>query len=421
MVTTYLQKLRLFSRNMRLWLVFIAVYAFCYMGIYLVLFNLYLVRLGYGPEFVGIVNSAQQFVSVAFFMPAVALGGRWGLRRTIIVGASIAVVGLALVPVAEVLSHLARAAWIVTTYSLVGLSYALWVTNAGPFMMNGTTPEERGHLFSTYFALVPLGAFVGNLVGGALPGMLSTILGVPLDGPAPYRFPLWVAALLLVAAPAVLLATRQDEAAIADETSSEAERAPVALITVAALVMLLQFAADAVARTFFNLYLDSDLHVSTARVGALSAAGQLFAVPAPLIVPALIARWDRYQILAWGTLGMALSLVLLALFPHWTAAGLGFIGVVALSMMVRCVAYPYFMELASPRWQATMSGAGNLAVGSSFSAMALGGGFIVTALGYRSLFLVAAAVTTAGALLFWAYFRVPRGELARGSAPDGSG
>jgi len=38
--------------------------------------------------------------------------------------------------------------------------------------------------------------------------------------------------------------------------------------------------------------------------------------------------------------------------------------------------------------------------------------------GYRTLFLVAAGLTLAGALIFFAYFRVPRGELARVPVPD---
>jgi hypothetical protein len=44
--------------------------------------------------------------------------------------------------------------------------------------------------------------------------------------------------------------------------------------------------------------------------------------------------------------------------------------------------------------------------------MVYGGGYIIGTAGYRSFFLVAATLTAAGALLFWAYFHVPRGELA---------
>jgi hypothetical protein len=37
-------------------------------------------------------------------------------------------------------------------------------------------------------------------------------------------------------------------------------------------------------------------------------------------------------------------------------------------------------------------------------------------LGYQRFFFVAAALTASGGLLFWAYFRVPRGELAHSAS-----
>ena len=57
MVTLYLQKLRLFSRDVRLFLVSSGVIGFSYFGITSVLLNLYLLRLRYGHEFVGLVSS----------------------------------------------------------------------------------------------------------------------------------------------------------------------------------------------------------------------------------------------------------------------------------------------------------------------------------------------------------------------------
>jgi hypothetical protein len=60
-----------------------------------------------------------------------------------------------------------------------------------------------------------------------------------------------------------------------------------------------------------------------------------------------------------------------------------------------------------------MSAALMMGAGSSISAMALGGGYAIAALGYRSLFLTGAGLTAAGGFLFWASFRLPRGELAR--------
>ncbi|HWQ11739.1 MAG TPA: hypothetical protein VNL77_03010, partial [Roseiflexaceae bacterium] len=141
------------------------------------------------------------------------------------------------------------------------------------------------------------------------------------------------------------------------------------------------------------------------------------AVPAALATPLLAARWGTARAVLAGSLGIALSLLPLALVPHWSAAGLGFMGVMALASIRRPAVMVFSMELVAPGWRAAMSGATTMAVGLSWAAMAWGGGYLITALGYRSLFIIGAGLTGTGALLFWAYFHRPRGEFARGTAP----
>jgi hypothetical protein len=62
-----------------------------------------------------------------------------------------------------------------------------------------------------------------------------------------------------------------------------------------------------------------------------------------------------------------------------------------------------------------MAGALGLGAGLSLSVVSLLGGFVIVTLGYPSVYLAGAAMAIAGALLFWAYFHVPRGELVRQS------
>ena len=60
-----------------------------------------------------------------------------------------------------------------------------------------TGDQERDHAFSLQSALWPLAAFVGSLIGGALPVFWSRVLALSLDHPAPYRYTLLVAVALL--------------------------------------------------------------------------------------------------------------------------------------------------------------------------------------------------------------------------------
>jgi MFS family permease len=291
--------------------------------------------------------------------------------------------------------------------------------NVFPFLMRATTSEDRDQAFSLFMALMPLGAFAGSLVGGLLPGLFGSVLRASLEGPVPYRYALIVAASFQIAELAILLVARAPEAAAeVSEAAAERERAPVAVITLLAVVQLLLLAADASVRTFFNVYLDAGLNQPTARVGTLAAASQLVSAFAPLFVPLLVARWERRYLVATAPLLIALSTLPLALVPHWSAAALGWVAVNALTMMLRAVFTVYVLELVLPRWQAAMSGAVGLTNSLSYAVMALAGGYIAASLGFRALFLIGAGVTAAGALLFWAYFRVPRGELAAEPATE---
>jgi len=419
MAGAYLDKLGLFSRDVRLYLITAALLGFTVIGgIYPVLLNLYLLRLGYGPEFIGLVNAAFMLALGGFCLPAGALGGRWGIRRMMIAGLGLVVAGYGLLPLAEFIPTTLQAGWVLASYLLGGLGLALYIVNANPFLMATTSSEERSHAFSVQTALWPLAGFAGSLVGGLLPGLFASVLALSLDDPAPYRYPLLIAAVALIPAVVVMSATREIGSAHTEGTVAEAGPAPYGLIALMALVVLLQVAGEGAARTFFNVYLDAGLHVPTAQIGALSAAGQLLAVPAALATPLLMTRWGKERTFVLGSLGMALSLLPLALIPHWGAAGLGLMGMMALGSIARPANTVYHQEIVSPGWRAAMSGATTMAAGLSWSAMAFGGGYLITALGYRSLFLTGAGLTVAGALLFWAYFRVPRGELASHSAPD---
>jgi MFS family permease len=417
-ITTYLNMLRLFSRDVRLFLVTATLVALAWDGMRTVLFNLYLLRLGYDPVFVGLVNAVGALAFALLCLPAGAMGTRWGSRNMLIAGVGLLAVGFWLLPLAEFLAGAWRAGWLLATSVLTYLGFALYLVNGLPFMMGATGPEERNHAFSVHVALMPLAGFVGSLVAGVLPDVFAALLGVSLEEAAPYRFPLWLAALLLIPAVLVLRPTRstagqQGQASAANGPLARTGRPPYGLIVAIALIMVFRFGGRGTVVTFFNVYLDEGLGVSTALIGAMSAIGQLLSVPAALVAPLLAARWGNPRTIFWGTMGMALCTLPLALVPHWTAAGLGFVGSTASFLTTVGPLRVFSQELVAPRWRATMASAFMMGAGLAFSGMSLVGGYVIVDLGYHTLFLAAAGMMAAGGLLFWSYFRVPRGEQRR--------
>jgi MFS family permease len=412
MATTYLQKLRLFNRDVRLFLVASAMLGFAWDGIRVVLFNLYLLRLGYGTESIGLINAVGSFAFSIFAVLLGTFGARWNGRRSLIVGVSLMVVGLASLPLAGALSPTWQLGWLYAANVLAYLGLAMWWVYSIPFLMGTTGTGERNHAFSVQIALAPLAGFAGSLVGGALPGLFAAVRGFSEEDPAAYGYALFVAALLLIPAVLALVPTRDPNSKVVPagvkgpSQTHSVSKAPYGLILLIGVVVWLRFAGTASTNTFFNVYLDDGLGISTALIGVVWAVGRLMSVPAALATPLAVARWGNARTIVWGSLG-------LALVPHWAIAGVAFVGISSLFAMTTGPVRVFSQDLVTPDWRPAMSAAMNIGVGMSIAGMSLWGGYAIAAVGYQTLFLVAAGLTVAGALIFWFYFRVPRGEMAR--------
>ena len=82
-------------------------------GVYAVLLNLFLVRMGYGPEQIGLVNSAGTLTFALTSLPAGALGQRFGSRRMMMIGLALLIAGCVLLPLADTLPDALRLPWLV--------------------------------------------------------------------------------------------------------------------------------------------------------------------------------------------------------------------------------------------------------------------------------------------------------------------
>ena len=118
-MTGYWWALRAFDRSFWLYLGYRAILAFSYSGVLSVLLNLYLLRLGYGPEFIGLLVGSGQIVWATLALPAGAIGKRTGLREAQIAGLALSAIGVGSLLLVEALpgavwEYWLFACWIVT-------------------------------------------------------------------------------------------------------------------------------------------------------------------------------------------------------------------------------------------------------------------------------------------------------------------
>jgi len=383
-------------------------------GIYPVLFNLYLLRLEYSVEFVGLANAIGLLSFGLVSLPSSALANRWGTRKAMVNGIALITLCYALIPLVEFMPEPWRRPWILGNRVVALAGLALFMVNAMPFLSGATKVSGQNYAYSARGMIDTLAGFFGSLIGGLLPGWLSPVFNVATENPAAYRYALLLGAFLCIPAVPVLLAIRKPYIPHkrTKRESTTINPAPVTLIAIMGLAVMLRTSGIGAVRTFFNVYLDDGLGIPTAQIGLLFGIVQLMAAPAAIIMPPLAKRWGNYRVIIAGTLGLAISILPIALIPHSAAATLGRLGIYICGLISETALNAFQMDLVVPRWRAAMAGTATMVVGLSWTALSLGGGYMITALSYQALFLTAAVLTSAGSLCFWAYFRKPRGALA---------
>ncbi len=400
-----------FSRDVRLYLMANALFGFVlFGGIYPLLYNLYLLRLGYNTQFVGLANATGALCFALSSLPSGMLGGRWGSRLTMVVGICVSVVGFGLLSQAELISSGTRDYFILITYSLGVMGIALFIVNGTPYLMGITSTVERDPVFAMQAALMPFSGFVGSMLGGIVPDYLADVLDVSLAEPVVYRYTLFIGVLCLIPAIFALLATQDARVGRKREAGDNsgvpnAPALPLAAIVITALISVLHVAGEAAARTFFNVYMDKGLNISLSLISVQLAAGQLLAVPSALSLPFFSARFGIRRTVVLVTVVTALFLFFMALVSNWLVAGLCLMGIMAMASLRRSAFAIFHQELVPVRWRTAMSGATAMMSGVGYSAMALGGGYMIPVAGYSSLFLTGAVLTGMGAFLFWICFR----------------
>src|SRR6185437_945837 len=124
------------------------------------LFNLYLTRLGYREDFIGLVNAITQLVWAGAAATAGALAERWSARRVLIVGTLIFALGYAG-------RGVVTAPWLIILTFSVGCIGGGWVFAIGmAYIAEYTTAAKRLGAIALYTMASSLSTTLGSIGGG---------------------------------------------------------------------------------------------------------------------------------------------------------------------------------------------------------------------------------------------------------------
>lgn len=227
---------RLLNRNIRLFLGAAGLLASSLFGGYAVLMNLFILRLDFGPGFVGLVNGIGLICWAVAAPLARPRANRFGPRRLMAIGLDCVFAGGILLPFGADLVGEVRSVWIVASYSLASAGAVIFFVNFSPFIMGSVAPRLRNRAFALAHAAFPTSGFAGSLVGGFLHGVFAGLLGVGLDDPAAYCYPLHLVVLIVL--PGVLLIARTTDVARVERGPPGVSRSRVPIFALAAMTFL---------------------------------------------------------------------------------------------------------------------------------------------------------------------------------------
>ena len=372
---------------------------FGYFGIQAVLFNLYLLRLGYDAQFIGTLIGFGQLIWALMALPAGAFGRRFGARPALYLWHGLHGLGFAIVLCAEFFPRQFLTPVIVFGWMVFWIGGAFGGSNGAPFMMRSAPRNLLNLVFSTQVIMFSVMGFVGSIVAGILPAALTTLSGASATDPAPFRAALSLTAICHGISVLILTRLRDQPDESGSGTVSSVGR-PTALLLFWGGLMFLLTASEGSVRSFFNVYLDRQLQMPTADIGVVFGVAQFFSVLGAFSAPFLLRRLGASRVILFATSASGGVLVLLAAAQITWVASSAYITVILLSAVATAARTIMSQELVAGHWRIIIAGVSTVGLGLGWASSAAIGGVLVNAFGFATYFYIAAglAILAAGLL-----------------------
>ncbi len=403
----YWLSVRSFSRGARLYL-FSSILQGIGFGIFQLFFNFYILSLGYRRDFLGLLISLPSITALVVALFAGYISDRIGRKRAFISGMVVMVVAQMLMlfwitPMGLILSGILR-----------GMGGSLYRITSAPFLMEESGERERTHLFSFSAGIGTVSSFLGNFLGGSLPGLVALYLGGAPTSSTAYAWSLGATTLLMLVS---LLPLSRLEVRARLETHGPLEPFRTLwkhrrgwgklllppLITSLGAGMLIPF---------LNVFFRYRYGLPDSQIGSLFGFGALGMGVATLLAPILAERLGKPQTVV---LTRALAIPLLLVLGFVDSLPL-VIGAFLLRMALMNLAGPVYQTMVMEEID---EGARGMAASLYGMIWSLGravtpsiSGPIQEAYGFAPVFLITMAAYAVGTfLLYWWFVRPARGRM----------
>jgi MFS family permease len=405
--------IRLFRPNARLYLINVVI-AGASMGVFRLLFNFYVLSLGYDEALLGNLVTASSLSALVVALPMGYLADLLGRKLALVFSGFLMVVAL----VVMVFSPGATVFLLMNI--LFGVANSLAAVTMSPFLMENSGQEERTYLFSFSSGLQMASASLGSWIGGYLPSWVGAARGVEATSSQAYGGALLAIAVTYALAliPLALLRTPQLE---------KSERTVFAPITYAArhpgalskliLPLLLTSIGAGLIMPFMNVFFRQVYHQPDPVIGTLFAWGSLAMGIGLLIAPPLADRLGKIQLVVI-TQGLSIPfLMLLGFAPWFWLSAMAYYIRVALMNMSGPVYQTFVMEHVEPEARSTVASLVSMAWNFGWAFSPTISGWLQVRYGFGPAFMGTILLYALSVILYWLFFWKESAKQAPVPAP----
>ena len=294
----YVARTREFSRNANLYVVHVIGMDMIH-GSFNVLFNLYLLAIGFDIRFIGLRLMVQFIFRAITAMPAGLVSDRIGRKASFILGDGVGAL------IALIMIHTTSEAVLLVGPAVGSFFGNLHHTSESAFMAENSRPSERIHLFSVAGSFRTFSAMSGALLAGLVPAMFIDNIGA-VDA---YRYAtyaglsLWflslVPALMLRSVEAVEQPERQGQTPARPQRSFRTLlsdiKHPRLIFFFVLTSALISFGSSTVTPIVNVVFHDNSghIHANEVEIGVMFAVAEFGLAVATLGIPLITARMSK--------------------------------------------------------------------------------------------------------------------------------
>lgn len=421
-MTSYLHRVRSFAPDVKLILLY-CLFANIGFGVIELIFNFYLLELGYREDFIGKWRAIATLAMAATSLGLGTLINRYGPWRTI-------VGGFAVLCVASFGLGVSANSWVLMGLAILyGGSLAFLINPVLPFIMDVERSDLRQYASAVSLSVVNLSLMIGSLMGGLAPDLFARLVPSITNGSVmSYRAAMLTGASIAVLAlvPLFLMKgarTRPDGPRsvkkASDETPSERRQTRMDVAQFVLMGGLMSIGVGMI-WPFYNVYLKS-LGTSDDQVGYIFAFAGLVSAIAGLVAPVVVARrgaLDSTLILRLSVIPFFIPLIFV---PSLGLAVLAFYWRAGTASIAWPIEVTFISEVLPARARAGVFGLRSSVWNLGYAAATYIGGLSIVAYGYSPSMVAFVVFGVLSAVIYYGYFsrldRVRSGAIATAWSP----